>query len=59
MLSVEESDVLYNPVTLEELKAILFLFKKDKSLGPDSWTAKFFTLFFYHVGEDLLAMVEE
>jgi hypothetical protein len=38
MLSVEESDVLYNPVTLEELKVVLFLFKKDKSPGPDGWT---------------------
>jgi hypothetical protein len=59
MLSVEESCVLYNPVTMEELKDVLFHFKKDKSPGPDGWTIDFFTFFFDLVGEDLLAMVEE
>jgi hypothetical protein len=59
MLNVDESCTLFNPVTLEELKAVLFHFKKDKSPGPDDWTTEFFTFFFDLVGEDLLEMVEE
>jgi hypothetical protein len=50
---------MFKPVTLEELKDVLFLFKKDKSPGPDGWTVEFFTYFFDLVGEDLLGMVEE
>jgi hypothetical protein len=57
MINDDESCSLYIPVTMEELRAILSLFKKDKILGPDGWTIKFFT--FYLVGEDLLEMVEE
>jgi hypothetical protein len=44
---------------LEELKSVLFHFKKDKSPGSDDWTNEFFTFFFDLVGEDLLEMVEE
>jgi hypothetical protein len=42
-----------------ELKAVLSLFKRDKSSGPDGWTVKFFSHFFDLVGGDLLEMVEE
>jgi len=57
MIDEENSRVLYSLVTMEEMKAVLFHFKKEKSLGPDGWTAEFFTYFFNLVGEDLLAMV--
>jgi exonuclease III len=59
MVNDDESCSLYNPVTMEELKVVLFHFKKDKSPGPDGWTTEFFTFFFDLVGEDLLEMVEE
>jgi hypothetical protein len=35
IVNEDESCTLYNLVTLEELKSILFLFKKDKSPGSD------------------------
>jgi hypothetical protein len=44
---------------LEEVKAVLLLFKKEKSMGPDDWTTKFFVYFFDLDREDILAMVEE
>jgi len=59
MVSYDESNSLLNPMTLEELKQVLFKFKKEKSPGPDGWSSEFFTFFFDIVGEDLLDMVEE
>jgi len=53
MVDVEESRALYSPVTIEELKSVLFHFKKEKGPGPDGWTVEFFTSFFDLVGEDL------
>jgi hypothetical protein len=47
------------PVDQSELKAVLTLFKHDKSPGPDGWTVEFFLHFFDLVGVDLLEMVEE
>jgi hypothetical protein len=55
----EESLSLYSPVTLKELKDVIFHCKKEKSPGPDGWTVEFFTFFFDLIGEDLLEMVEE
>jgi hypothetical protein len=59
MVNVEEARSLHDPVNLEEIKAVLSLFKKDKSPGPDGWTVEFFSHFFDLVGDDLLEMVEE
>jgi hypothetical protein len=59
MMTEEEANYLYQPVTLEEVKEVLLLFKKEKSPGPDGWTTELFVYFFYLVGEDILAMVEE
>jgi hypothetical protein len=50
---------LYKPVTLAELEAILKLFKKEKSPGPDGWTVELYLHFFEIMGEYLLALVEE
>jgi hypothetical protein len=44
---------------LAELEAILKLFKKEKSPGPDGWTVELYLHFFEIMGEDLLALVEE
>jgi hypothetical protein len=59
MVGEEEAVTLYNPVTMAELKLVLFHCKKEKSLGPDGWSTDFFIHFFDLVGEDLLQMVEE
>jgi hypothetical protein len=47
------------PMSLEELKSVLFKFKKSKSPDSDGWSAEFFTFFFDEVGQDLLDMVED
>jgi hypothetical protein len=59
MIDDEEARLLFRPVTMEELKLVLFHFKKEKSPGPDGWTTEFFIYFFDLVGQDLLAMVED
>jgi hypothetical protein len=41
----EETNNLYAPVTLDEVKDVLSLFKRDKSPGPDGWTMEFFSTF--------------
>jgi hypothetical protein len=37
-----EEKILFEPVTLDEIKEILTKFQKDKSPGPDGWTMEFF-----------------
>jgi hypothetical protein len=59
MVTEDEADSLFNPVTLEEIKSVLVKFNKDRSPGPDGWTTEFFISFFDLVGEDLLKMVED
>jgi hypothetical protein len=59
MLDENEAGELYKPVTLLELEAILKLFKKEKSPGPDGWSVELYLHFFDLMGEDLLALVEE
>ena len=54
MVGEEEAVTLYNLVTMEKLKLVLFHCKKEKSLGPDDWSTNFFIHFFDLVGEDLL-----
>lgn len=46
----EDSISLAQPVTMEELKSVIFKFKKSKSPSPDGWTSEFFTHFFDVVG---------
>jgi len=59
MVNDEDESSLYEPVTLEEIKYVLSLFKRDKSPSLDCWTVELFTTFFYLVGEDLVQMIEE
>jgi hypothetical protein len=59
LVSASEATELFKPVTLLEIKDILFSFRKERSPGPDGWTADFFTHFFDLVGPDLLLMVED
>jgi hypothetical protein len=57
--SEEDNRMLMEKVTLEELKAVLNSFQKDKSPGPDGWTIEFFLGFFDSIGQDILSLVEE
>jgi len=59
MINEEDANTLFTLFTLEDVKAVLFSFKKEKISGPDGWTTELFTFFFNLVGEDVLAMVEE
>jgi hypothetical protein len=59
MVTEDEAELLFKPVTLEELKSTLENFKKERSPGPDGWTTEFFIFFFDLMGEDLLEMVED
>jgi len=55
----EETNNLYAPMTLDEVKDVLSLFRGDKSPGPDGWTMKLFSTFIDLVGEDLVQIIEE
>jgi hypothetical protein len=59
MIQAEDLISLLKPVTTEEIKKVLDLFKRDKSPGPDGWTVEFFSSFFDLVSEDLVQVVEE
>jgi hypothetical protein len=59
MVGEEEVVALYNPITMAELKLVLFHCNKEKSPRPNGWSTDFFIYFFDLVGEDLLQMVEE
>lgn len=59
MVIEDEAELLFKPVTLEEIKSTLENFQKERSLGPDGWTTKFFIFFFDLMGEDLLEFVED
>jgi len=59
MVYKEEARNLFESVTIDEVKEVLALFKRDKSPGPDGWTMEFFTTFIELVGEDLVQMIEE
>lgn len=59
MFNMEQNDLLFAPVTEEELLFIMKSFQKDKSSGLDSWTIDFFIHFFDIKKSDLLNMVEE
>ena len=55
----EMSEVMDSSVTAKELKSVPSSFKKEKILGPDNQTVKFFIEFLDFMKEDLLKVVEE
>jgi len=59
MVTSDEADALYKPVTIAEIKDIIFHFNTERSLGPNGWTSEFFCFFFDLIGEELLQMVED
>jgi len=46
-------------ISLEEVKSVVEIMLKDKSLGPDGWTQEIFSHFFHLMGRDLLEALEE
>eukprot|EP01018_Ginkgo_biloba_P020451 Gb_39782 [translate_table: standard] len=59
MENEEDNARVFREVSKEELFHILSTFRKDRSLGPDGWTANFFLDFFDLLSDDLLRVVEE
>jgi len=55
----EEMELLDRPCTKLELWEVLNSFARDKSPGPNGWTAEFFLHFFNLMGDDLLDLVED
>jgi hypothetical protein len=51
------NDRLEADVTKEELKGVLFSFKKAKSPGPDGWTVEFYLGFYNMLEGELLRVV--
>ena len=48
-----------SPVSKDEVEATLKSMQKEKSPGLDGWTVEFFLHFFYSLGDDLVAVIEE
>lgn len=59
MVNEEDNEVLFSPITKEELNNVLYSFKKERSMSPNDWSVKFFIDFFKLLGTDLLRVVEE
>ena len=59
LIEKEDVDRFLEPITIQEVEAILKGFKKDKILGPDGWPVEFFLDFFYLIGEELVLVVEQ
>ena len=53
-VGLDENHSLMEEVTKEELKCVLQIFQKDKSLGSDGWTIEFFLELLELLGQDLL-----
>jgi hypothetical protein len=58
-VTLEDTHLMDNPCSLQEVRDVLKSFAKDKIPGPDGWTVEFFLHFFELVGDDLLEMVED
>jgi hypothetical protein len=58
-VTAEDISLLDYPCSLKEVLGALQSFKKDRSLGPDVWTVKFYLQFFDLVGSDLLEVVKD
>ena len=56
---VETTEGVGKAIILEEVESVQNSFAKDKSRGPDGWTIEFYLTFFYLVGLELLAAVEQ
>lgn len=59
LVSREDNIMLEEPVSLKEVKAVVFGLGGEKAPGPNGFQAFFFQFFWDELGEDLLAVVEE
>jgi hypothetical protein len=58
-VSKDDSHTLDSPCTIQEIRASLKSFSKDKSSGPNDWTIEFYLHFSDLVGLDLPELVED
>ncbi|XP_059064795.1 uncharacterized protein LOC131066016 [Cryptomeria japonica] len=59
LVSREDNIMLEEPVSLKEVKSVVFGLGGEKALGPDEFQAFFFQFFWDVLGEELLAVIEE
>lgn len=59
MFNKESNQVIFHPITLEEILWVLKSFAKDKCPCPDGWTMDILIHFFDLMGEDLVDLVGE
>ena len=55
----EEVNCFLEPITIQEVEAVLKGFKKDKIPGPDGWPIQFFLDFFDMIGEELTSTAKQ
>jgi len=55
----DENRSLMEEVSKEDLKKVIHVFHKDKSLGPKGWPIEFFIGLYEQIGVDILRVVEE
>ena len=58
LISSEDNKVLNKPITLEEVRLVVFNMNPDKSPGPDGFQAFFFQKCWDIIGEDLWKVIE-
>ena len=58
-ISLEKSDFLDRPITLEEIKRAIFVMSKNKSPGIDGLPIEFYQRFFDVICDDLLMLYNE
>lgn len=59
LVEFKQNKSLVKEVSMEELKEIINVFQKDKSLGLYGWLIEFYVSFFNLLGKDLLLVLEE
>lgn len=58
LVTAEENQNLNRPITLEEVRTMVFKMSPDKSPGPDGFQALFFQRCWDILGEDLWRAIE-
>lgn len=58
LLSSEDNKALNKPISIEEVREVVFIMNPDKSPGPDGFQAFFFQKCWDIIGKDLWKAIE-